>query len=98
MELSRSSRRPTGGRLLSRRLALLVGASGFLPGLTLPGLLHMQAHAATGGAPKAKSCIFLFLQGGPSTIDMWDLKPDAPAEIRGPYKSIRTSVPGPFRK
>ena len=94
MELSRSSRRPTGGRLLSRRLALQVGASGFLPGLTLPGLLHMQAHAATGGAPKAKSCIFLFLQGGPSTIDMWDLKPDAPAEIRGPYKSIRTSVPG----
>lgn len=81
---------------VSRRQALKIGASGFLSGLTLPGLLHMQANAASGITPKAKACIFLFLQGGPSTIDMWDMKPDAPAEIRGPYKPIRTNVTGTF--
>lgn len=43
---------------------------------------------------RAKSCIFLMLEGGPSHIDMWDLKPDAPAEIRGPFKPISTVVPG----
>ena len=79
---------------ISRRQSLKIGASGFLGGLSLPGLLHMQATASTGQEPKAKSCIFLFLQGGPSTIDMWDLKPDAPSEIRGPYKPINTNVQG----
>jgi uncharacterized protein (DUF1501 family) len=79
---------------LTRRHALRIGASGFLAGLSLPGLLHLQATAATGSEPKARACIFLFLQGGPSTIDMWDMKPDAPVEIRGPYKPIRTNVPG----
>ncbi|MFZ9825103.1 MAG: DUF1501 domain-containing protein, partial [Gemmataceae bacterium] len=79
---------------ISRRQSLKIGASGFLGGLSLPGLLHMQATASTGQEPKAKSCIFLFLQGGPSTIDMWDLKPDAPSEIRGPYKPINTNVKG----
>jgi len=79
---------------ISRRQALKIGGSGFLGGLSLPGLLHMQASASTGHEPKAKSCIFLFLQGGPSTIDMWDLKPDAPSEIRGPYKPINTNVQG----
>lgn len=81
---------------ISRRQALKIGASGFLGGLSLPGLFQMQATAASGMTPKAKACIFLFLQGGPSTIDMWDLKPDAPAEIRGPYKPIRTNVTGTF--
>ena len=84
----------SGGSHLSRRMALKVGASGFLPWLSLPELLRLQARAATGVEAKAKSCIYLFLQGGPSTIDMWDLKPDAPTEIRGPYKPIRTNVPG----
>src|SRR5205823_6554976 len=41
-----------------------------------------------------KSCIFLCLYGGASQIDTWDMKPDAPAEIRGPYKPIRTATPG----
>jgi hypothetical protein len=41
-----------------------------------------------------KSCIFVLLCGGPSHLDMWDLKPDAPAEIRGPYKPAQTTVPG----
>src|SRR3954447_16284891 len=45
------------------------------------------------GAAK-KSCIFLWLCGGPSHLDMWDMKPDAPAEIRGPYKPAATTVPG----
>jgi len=63
-------------------------------GLTLPKLFQLEATAATGKEPKAKSCIFLFLEGGPSTIDMWDMKPDAPAEIRGPFKPIKTNVVG----
>ena len=50
-----------------------------------------QAHKA--GAAE-KSCIFILLCGGPSHLDTWDLKPDAPPEIRGPYKPIATSVPG----
>ncbi len=83
-------------RPITRRHALRIGSSGFLAGLSLPTLFQLQATAADGTEPKAKSCIFLFLQGGPSTIDMWDMKPDAPAEIRGPYKTIKTNVPGTF--
>lgn len=79
---------------ISRRQGLKIGASGLLGGLTLPRFLEMEARASTGSEATAKACIFLFLQGGPSTIDMWDMKPDAPAEIRGPYKTIRTNVPG----
>lgn len=94
MLIHRNDSNPARGSHVSRRMALRVGASGFLPGLSLPGLLRIQAQAATGREAKAKSCIFLFLQGGPSTIDMWDLKPEAPSEIRGPYKAIRTNVPG----
>ena len=45
-------------------------------------------------APKADHAILLFLNGGPSHLDTWDMKPDAPAEIRGPFGSIPTSVPG----
>ncbi len=81
---------------LSRRRMLRIGGSGFIGGLTLPRLLRLEAESATVVEPRAKACIFLFLQGGPSTIDMWDLKPDAAAEIRGPYKPIATSVPGTF--
>src|SRR5215218_6967020 len=42
----------------------------------------------------ARSCILVYLLGGPPHLDMWDLKPDAPAEIRGPFRPIATSVPG----
>jgi len=79
---------------MSRRQALRVGATGLMGGLSLPWLLEMQSKAATPNPAKAKSCILLFLEGGPSTIDMWDLKPEAPSEIRGPYKPIKTNVPG----
>ncbi len=89
---SRSSARNCDG--ITRRHALKIGASGLLAGLSLPRLFQWQATAATSTPGKAKACIFLFLEGGPSTIDMWDLKPEAPAEIRGPYKPIKTNVTG----
>jgi hypothetical protein len=79
---------------ITRRRALRIGSSGLIAGLTLPRLFQLQAQAATEKPAKARSCIFLFLEGGPSHIDMWDLKPDAPAEIRGEFKPINTSVPG----
>ena len=79
---------------MTRRQALKIGASGMLGGLSLPLLLQLQAEAAAPKGGKAKACIFLFLEGGPSTIDMWDLKPDAPEEIRGPWKPVKTNVPG----
>jgi hypothetical protein len=65
-------------------------------GLSLPRLFELEARAATGKPARARSCIFLFLEGGPSTIDLWDLKPEAPKEIRGPYLPIATNVPGTF--
>jgi hypothetical protein len=71
---------------------LQVGTASAL-GLTLPRLL--QADEDRGTRKKAAdSCILIFLNGGPSHLDMWDLKPDAPAEIRGEFKPIPTSVPG----
>jgi len=75
---------------------LRIGGTGLLAGLSLPRLLELQANAASPRPAQATSCIFLFLEGGPSTIDMWDMKPDAPREIRGPYRQIATSVPGTF--
>jgi hypothetical protein len=83
---------------MTRREALRVGALG-LGGLTLPGLLRWEQAAAshhTGArrAAKARSVIVLFLSGGPSQLDMWDLKPHAPEEIRGTFRPAATSVPG----
>jgi hypothetical protein len=81
---------------LTRRELLRAGAVG-LGGLTLPGLLRLQdAAAATSQRRrgKARSVILLFLSGGPSQLDMWDLKPEAPAEIRGTFRPIGTSAPG----
>jgi len=79
---------------VTRRHALRIGGTGLLGGLALPSLLDAPAEAAANGPIKAKSCIFFMLEGGPSHIDMWDLKPDAPAEIRGPFQPISTVVPG----
>jgi hypothetical protein len=73
---------------LTRREWLRVGGLG-LAGLSLPALLQAKTQAA-----KAKSCIVLFLAGGPPQHETWDPKPDAPAEIRGPFKPIPSSVPG----
>ncbi|QDU98383.1 DUF1501 domain-containing protein [Lignipirellula cremea] len=80
---------------VSRRTALRLGACGLIGGLTLPRIMELQAQAA-GGKVKAKSCIFLFLEGGPPHQDMWDPKPEAPPEIRGPFSAISTNVPGTF--
>jgi hypothetical protein len=79
---------------VTRRHALRLGASGLISGLTLPRLLELQAKAAGIKPPKAKACIFIFLEGGPPHQDMWDPKPEAPEEIRGPFRAIQTSVPG----
>jgi hypothetical protein len=81
---------------LRRRDFLRLGTAGlFGMGVTLPGLLQVQAQAAARGqATRDVSLIFLFLHGGLSTIDTWDLKPDAPAEFRGEFRPIATNVPG----
>ena len=80
---------------ISRRHVLCMGTCGLISGLTLPRLLELQAKAA-GENAKTKSCISLFLYGGPPHQDMWDPKPDAPPEIRGPFEQIKTNVPGTF--
>ncbi len=79
---------------LTRRRAIRIGATGLIGGLSLPQLLAMEDLSTHARPAKAKACIFLFLEGGPSHIDMWDLKPDAPTEIRGTFKPIPTNVPG----
>ena len=79
---------------LNRRQAIRLGGAAMFGGIGLPQVLEMRAYAATPFPAKADSCIMLFLEGGPSTIDMWDLKPEAPDNIRGPYKPISTSVAG----
>ncbi len=83
--------------MLNRRDAMVSLGQFGLGALSLPGLL--QAQAARAAAPKpgggpAKSCILLFLWGGPPQQDMWDMKPDAPDGIRSQFKPIPTSAPG----
>jgi hypothetical protein len=89
----------------SRRQFLKTGAM-TLSGLALPELLRRPIQAAirqpsnsaiqslTGMARGNKSVLFVFLAGGPSQLDMYDMKPDAPAEIRGEFQPIHTNVPG----
>src|SRR5262245_58793919 len=81
---------------LSRRDVLRVGAAGLFGfGLALPRLLELEARAsASGRSSNDVSLIFLFLHGGLSTIDTFDLKPDAPAEFRGEFRPIDSNVPG----
>ena len=76
----------------SRRHALKVGGLGLL-GLNMAQVVR-AAEARPGKPARAKSVIFLYQFGGPSHLDMFDLKPDAPEAIRGPHKPIATSVPG----
>ncbi|MSR32125.1 MAG: DUF1501 domain-containing protein [Gemmataceae bacterium] len=81
-----------------RRDFLRIGAGAGLLGLSLPELLRLEAMAAKKGAnqpaKKADSVIMVWLAGGPATIDMWDLKPEAPEGIRGAFKPADTNVPG----
>ncbi len=79
----------------SRRAFLQVGASSMF-GLGLPQVLMKRAEAANNPSPRAgtKSVIIVLLTGGASHIDCFDMKPEAPAEIRGEFKPIATTVPG----
>ena len=79
---------------VTRRQSLTMGSSTILGGLSLPAILQLQSLAAENRAASAKSCIFIMLEGGPSHIDMWDLKPQATKEIRGLFQPISTIVPG----
>ncbi|RPH50737.1 MAG: DUF1501 domain-containing protein [Planctomycetota bacterium] len=85
-----------GEHPLSRRRFLRLGAGG----LSLPALLALQnsgwtrALPASAGFGKAKSCIVLFAWGGMSHLDTFDPKPDAPSDIRGEFRPIRTAVGG----
>src|SRR5438105_5344651 len=84
----------------SRRELLRVGGAGLF-GLSLAQILQLQAaqkafgqdktkkDAPKSGFGRAKNVILIFLQGGPSHLDIWDNKPDAPAEIRGEFKPIK---------
>ncbi|MDA0284141.1 MAG: DUF1501 domain-containing protein [Planctomycetota bacterium] len=78
----------------SRRQMLQVGGLGLM-GVTLPRLLQAAAdQSAQGLTASADACVVIFLNGGPSHLDMWDMKPDAGEGIRGEFKSIATSLPG----
>lgn len=77
---------------LTRRELLRVGGLAGM-GLSLPRLLAAETQPRR-EKPRAKSCILVFMEGGPSHIDLWDLKPEAPAEIRGEFQPIATTVPG----
>lgn len=80
--------------MLSRRELLRLGSIGSL-GLALPELLAADERARTTGiAPRADSCIIVHLNGGPSHLDMWDLKPQAPDDVRGEFQPIASSLPG----
>ena len=78
---------------LSRRDFLHAGSLTLL-GLSLPQLFALKAQGAVAGKSTDKNCIFLFLVGGPSQLDTFDPKPNAPKEVRGPYKAIQTNVDG----
>ena len=78
-------------RVGSRRWFLQTGLAG-VAGLSLPELLRCRAEGAAGTSRNA--VILIWLSGGPSQLDTWDPKPDAPAKVRGPWRSIATRVPG----
>lgn len=78
---------------IERRDFLRLGTAGLF-GLTLPRLLELQARAEQSQRSRDVSLIFLFLHGGLSTIDTFDMKPDAPAEFRGEFRPIATNVNG----
>ena len=99
---NRSLHRMCGRKLgTSRREALRVGGLSAL-GLSSSQLSQLRAAAADNSdidksaAAKRRnnSCVFLFLFGGPSQIDLWDMKPNAAAEIRGEFQPTATKVPG----
>jgi hypothetical protein len=95
--LSVLSRAVGAGRGASRRELLRAGGLSLL-GLSAGGLARLRALAAEEApelaAGRQRSCIFIFLLGGPSHIDLWDMKPEAPREVRGEFQPVATCVPG----
>jgi len=79
----------------TRRSALQLGLAGFI-GTGFSQLLQLKAFAgdAVGNGAKAKSCILVWLDGGPTHYETFDPKPDAPSEVRGEFNAIETKVPG----
>src|SRR5881409_1426851 len=78
---------------MSRRSFLKAGGL-TLGGLALSDLLRLRADGAVAPEAQGKSVIMICLGGGPSHVDMYDMKPEAPAEIRGEFGPIKTNVPG----
>src|SRR6516165_2866773 len=78
---------------ISRRSFLQLGVAG-MASVALPQLLRAEEESAKSGSAKDTSVILLWLDGGPSHMDLYDMKPDAPAEYRGIWKPIHTNVPG----
>jgi hypothetical protein len=85
--------RGLAGSRMRRREMLRIGGLGAI-GLSLADLLRCESAAAAEGRRPAKSIILLWLWGGPSHLDTFDMKPNAPLEYRGPYEPIATNVPG----
>src|SRR5436190_611335 len=79
---------------LTRRELMRVGALSLFSGMTLPRFLQATTRPPSRRPATARSVILLNLFGGPSHIDTFDLKPGAPAEVRGEFSPIATSVPG----
>jgi uncharacterized protein (DUF1501 family) len=91
LDLGRAGRYCDG---MSRRSFLTLGVSG-MASLALPGVLRARAQSAERtGNRRDTAVILIWLDGGPSHLDLYDLKPDAPAEYRGIWRPIRTRVPG----
>ncbi len=78
---------------LTRRSFLQAGTAG-LAGMMLPNLMRLEAEGAVSGRARIRNCITIFLVGSPGHLDTWDMKPDAPAEVRGKFRPIATNVPG----
>ena len=77
---------------LTRRNLLQIGGAGLF-GLSLENVLAAEEASVTLPHARAKSVLFLFLFGGPSQLETFDMKPDAPSELRGPFKSVASRTP-----
>jgi hypothetical protein len=78
---------------LTRRELLRVGGLGLF-GLSVPDLTAARAEQGRRSTGRGRACILLYLSGGPPQHETWDPKPDAPAEIRGDFRPIASSMPG----
>ncbi len=92
---SHMNARTREGLLVHGRRGMLKASLAGLAGLSLPALLQARGQAASAASNRSgKSLILLWMAGGPSHIDMWDMKPAAPIEIRGPFQPISTRLAG----